>query len=510
MDFIKEFDNAIKSGHIVAYYQPLTRAVTGAVCGAEALARWIDPNVGVIPPSEFISILEENRLIYKLDLAIIEDVCRFYNENKNMNLNFSVNLSRIDFVEVDMFSLIDNILKKYNVPSNVIHLEITESTMIQNTSITRTLFNQFHNAGFEIWIDDFGSGFSSLQVLREYDFDVLKIDMSIVKQFDTSSKKILYSIINMAKKLGMHSLAEGVEIYEQYQFLKNIGCEIIQGYYFSKPISKKEFLDYLKIRRIESKEDNEYWNKAGYLNFLSADPLKSLSNFNDLDIISDAAPLALIEFHNDKFKYYFINDQYRTELKKLGFETTIDLEKAVNDEKYENRESFIIQVKNSILYGDIQRVDNIINNVVFSHFTKLISKMDNKYLIASSINSISTKRTDFLVLKYSQSLYKTYDCVTEITPKEDSAVQIYSTAGFAKIYGTKSLREGINEFASNEVKPSDKERYLKFFDLDKIINMDGTYIQDIFLIRSGDSYKLKNVRISKIDNEKYLYTIQSI
>ncbi len=107
-------------------------------------------------------------------------------------------------------------------------------------------------------------------------------------------------------------------------------------------------------------------------------------------------------------------------------------------------------------------------------------------------------------------MYKTYDCVTEITPKEDSAVQIYSTAGFAKIYGTKSLREGINEFASNEVKPSDKERYLKFFDLAKIINMDGTYIQDIFLIRSGDSYKLKNVRISKIDNEKYLYTIQSI
>ena len=84
----------------------------------------------------------------------------------------------------------------------------------------------------------------------------------------------------MTKKLGMHSLAEGVESYEQYQFLKDIGCEIIQGYYFSKPISKKEFLDYLKNRGIESKEDNEYWNKAGYLNFLSADPLKSLSNFN--------------------------------------------------------------------------------------------------------------------------------------------------------------------------------------------------------------------------------------
>ena len=204
-----------------------------------------------------------------------------------MNLNFSINLSRIDFEEVDMFSLIDDILKKYNVPSNVIHLEVTEGTMIHNTKKTRYIFDQFHNAGFEVWIDDFGSGFSSFQVLKEYDFDVLKIDMSIIQKFDANSKKILYSIINMTKKLGIHSLAEGVETYEQYQFLKEIGCEIIQGYYFSKPMSKKDFLDYIKIKELESKNDNEYWNSVGNINFLSADPLKSLSSINDDDIILD-------------------------------------------------------------------------------------------------------------------------------------------------------------------------------------------------------------------------------
>lgn len=510
MDFVKEFDNAVKNGHIVAYFQPLTRAITGSVCSAEALARWIDPDLGIIPPSEFISILEEKRLIYKLDLAIIEDACKLYNENRNMNLNFSVNLSRIDFEEVDMFSLIEDILKKYNVPSNVIHLEVTEGTMIHNTKKTRYLFDQFHNAGFEVWIDDFGSGFSSLQVLKEYDFDVLKIDMSIIQKFDANSKKILYSIINMTKKLGMHSLAEGVETYEQYQFLKEIGCEIIQGYYFSKPMSKKDFLDYIKIKKLESKNDNEYWNSVGNINFLSADPLKSLSSINDDDIILDASPLALIEYRNNVLKYYFINNQYKDELKKLGFETIEELEKAVNDDKYDNRENLINQIKNSILYGDIQRVDNIINNVVFSHFTRLISKDKDKYLIASSINSISTKRTDFLVLKYSQSLYKTYDCVTEITPKEDSAVQIYSTAGFAKIYGTTSLKQGIIDFASNEVEEKDRERYLSFFDLERIINMEENYIQDKFSIRSGNIYKIKNVRISKLDDGKFLYTIQSI
>ena len=508
MDFVKEFDNAVKNGHIVAYFQPLTRTITGSVCSAEALARWIDPDLGIIPPSEFISILEEKRLIYKLDLAIIEDACKLYNENRNMNLNFSINLSRIDFEEVDMFSLIEDILKKYNVPSNVIHLEITESTMIYNTQKTKTIFEQFHNAGFEVWIDDFGSGFSSLQLLRDYEFDVLKIDMSIVQKFDINSKKILYSIINMTKKLGMHSVAEGVETYEQYQFLKNIGCEIIQGYYFSKPMSKNDFLNYVRYKKIESKSESNYWNMAGEINFLSADPLKSIS-VND-DVISDASPLALIEYTNEKIKYFFVNEQYKKEIKKIGFETVLELEKTVNDKKYEYRESLVRQLNNSIVHNDIQRVDNIINNIVFSHFTKLIANDDDKYLIASSINSISTKRTDFLVLKYSQSLYKTYDCVTEITPKEDSAVQIYSTAGFAKIYGTTSLKQGIIDFASNEVEEKDRERYLSFFDLERIINMEENYIQDKFSIRSGNIYKIKNVRISKLDDGKFLYTIQSI
>ena len=508
MDFVKEFDNAIKNGYIIPYFQPLTRSITGKVCGAEALARWIDPVKGLIPPNEFIPVLEENKLIYKLDLVMLENVCKFYNENKMKNLYFSINLSRLDFESVDMFQLIDEIMNKYNVPRNVIQLEITESIMFDNELDINLLFKKFHDNGFEIWIDDFGSGFSSLHVLREYKFDVIKIDMSLVQRFDLNSKKILYSVINMAKKLGMRSVAEGVETKEQYKFLKDMGCEIIQGFYFSKPIPGNEFLKYLDVNGNETKEDYKYWNEIGKINFLSANPFK-FDKFNEEDIF-DVSPLALIEYSNKKLKYVYVNNKYFNELKIVGFNSIEELENSVNNENYENRSSLVQQIENSINNNLTQRVDNIINNVVCSHFTKLVAKSNDKYLVVSSFSTISTKRTDFLVLKYSQSLYKTYDLVNEITPSTDSAVQIYSTAGFSKIYGTKSLRLGIIEFASKEVLESDKERYLEFFDLEKIENMKEDYIQDRFMIRSGDTYKLKNVRISKLDNGKFLYTIQSL
>ena len=511
MGFIDEFNEALEKGYIKTYYQPLIRTISGDVCSAEALARWIDPNKGMILPNEFIQKLEDEKLIYKLDLHMIENVCKFYKEFDNKNLKFTVNLSRIDFSQIDMFEAITNILKKYDVPTNVLHLEITESSMLENTRRTKEIFSQFHNAGFEIWIDDFGSGFSSLSILRDYPFDVLKIDMSLIQRFDNNSKKILSSLINMSKRLGIHSLAEGVESKEQLNFLKDIGCEMMQGFYFSRPIDEKSYLEFIKRNNIEDIDDYKYWNEIGKLNFLSADPLSAYSSdLNNIDVLSDIFPVALIEYKKGVIKYIYVNKKYKDELNIVGFDSVLELEKLMNSNNFDHKEPFVNQLENAISYNNIQRKDTIINNVVCSHFTKLISKNNDKYMLASSFKTVSTKRTDYLVLKYSQSLYKTYDTVTEINPDNDSAIQIYSVAGFAKIYGTVSLRKGVQEFAENEVHPNDKERYLEFFNVDNLKQRIQNYIQEQFLIKSGDGYKLKNVRISKLDNGKYLYTIQSI
>ena len=199
MDFVNRFEDALSKGCIKTYFQPLTRTITGKVCGAEALARWEDPQRGLIPPGEFIGLLEEYRLIHKLDLAMLKNVCRFYQQNDCKDMTFSINLSRIDFVETDMLREITKILSEYDVPVNTIHLEITESTMLRNREKTRRLFKQFNDAGFSVWLDDFGSGYSSLNVLKDYRFDVMKIDMSLLQQFDECSRKIIASIINMGR-----------------------------------------------------------------------------------------------------------------------------------------------------------------------------------------------------------------------------------------------------------------------------------------------------------------------
>ena len=191
---LDNFETALNSGHIQAYYQPVIRTLTERICSVEALARWQDPMTGLLSPYIFISVLEKNRLIHKLDLAILENICVTYNEMKEKNIPlhpFSINLSRLDFNEVNMLDEISGILKKHNVPANAIHIEITESVMLDNTAYFRRIFDSFHDAGFAILMDDFGSGYSSLNVLKDYRFDVLKIDMRFLSDIGNRSKKIL-------------------------------------------------------------------------------------------------------------------------------------------------------------------------------------------------------------------------------------------------------------------------------------------------------------------------------
>ena len=519
MTDISRLEDAIKNGQIKAYYQPLIRSISGKICGAEALARWEDPEHGTVSPDDFVPQLEEQRIIHKLDLAMVENICRFYQRLKacGRELPFTINLSRIDFMETDMFQAITEILDRYEVPVSAIHIEITESTLFGDAELTRRLFDQFHDAGFEIWMDDFGSGYSSLNVLKDYEFDVLKIDMSILQKFDVRSRKILCSIINMSKNLGIHTLAEGVEAEEQLTFLKDAGCEVIQGYYFARPMCEEEFFEYLNENPVECEDEYRYWNDVGRVNFLSADPLLADTSEITKEVVFGTAPLAFIEYHDGKISYPYINQAYIKEIQKIGFDSVEQVEDAVNDERFRYYDRFMRQIERTIYRGGVQKMDNIMNDVVYTFVTKLIASLkpvrdheNETYLIASTVHTISSERSDYLVLKYSQSLYATYDLVTEITPEKDSAVQIFSNAGFSKVYGTVSLRKGVSEFAATEVHPEDQERYLRFFDLDTLKDRVDGYIQQVFSVRSGSGYKKKNIRISKLENGKYLYTIQSI
>lgn len=258
---LDHIDDAIENEEIKVYYQPVIRVETGEICGYEALVRWISSDMGFLSPADFIDTLEQFHLIHRLDSFVIKRVCADYQKLKEENVPLvpvSVNLSRLDFELCDIFSIIENAREKYKVPMNMIDLEITESALNDNSNFLKTECERLHDQGYSIWIDDFGSGYSSLNTLTEYPFDVLKLDMVFLRSYDKNKKTglLIEYIIKGALGMDISPLTEGVETKEHFEFLKSIGCVRAQGYYFSKPQPIQELVPYMK--------DKGYrWEKAG-------------------------------------------------------------------------------------------------------------------------------------------------------------------------------------------------------------------------------------------------------
>lgn len=258
---VNNIDHAIENGYIKVYYQPVVSTSDNCVCGLEALARWLDPNYGLLPPGSFIEILEEYRQIHKLDQCIIEQVCRDYRTRTDAGEPFvpvSLNFSRLDFELCDIVGFLTKTAEKYNVPRNFLDVEITESALTDQQDFLQNAMKTLRESGYKIWLDDFGSGYSSLNVLKDYQFDVLKIDMKFLHGFSSNQKTrpILENIVSLTKQLSMVSLTEGVETQDQYDFLKSIGCGRAQGYLFSKPVPCDDL--WAKVERGELKITKEY------------------------------------------------------------------------------------------------------------------------------------------------------------------------------------------------------------------------------------------------------------
>ena len=259
---VNHLQNALEQDHIVPYYQPVERTSTGEICGCEALARWLDPNLGMISPGDFIPILEEIHMIHKLDLHIVEDVCRDIRKAMDAGLMvspISINLSRLDFQLCDAFTEVDSIRRRYDIHPRLLHVEVTESAMNDDTGYLLEVLDRFREAQYEIWMDDFGSDYSSLNSLQDYDVDTLKLDMKFLKNFEKNARSgiIIESVVDMAKRLDINTLTEGVETENQWEFLKKIGCEKMQGYLFYKPMSAQEVWD-RSLRGEFRQEDFKY------------------------------------------------------------------------------------------------------------------------------------------------------------------------------------------------------------------------------------------------------------
>ncbi len=242
---IGQFDTALSNGEFKMFLQPQI-TVDGVVTGAEALVRWVKQDGKVIPPGEFIPVLEKTGFVYKMDRYIWELAAAKLSQWKaegREDMHISVNISPKDIYFLDIYSEFTGLVEKYGISPKKLNLEITETVFMSDMTSVIKLIDRLKNYGFLVEIDDFGSGYSSLNMLKDIRADLLKIDMVFLRETENKQKNriILDSIISMAGKLDMPVIAEGVEYEEQVKFLTDMGCDMFQGYYFSKPIQVSEF-----------------------------------------------------------------------------------------------------------------------------------------------------------------------------------------------------------------------------------------------------------------------------
>lgn len=315
---LENLDAALSQGWIHVYYQPIIRAVNGKVCDEEALARWIDPEKGFLSPADFIPFLEDAGLIYKLDLYVLEQILKDIKAKEAEGFRIvphSINLSRSDFDACDMVEEVRQRVDAAGINHDRISIEITESVIGSDFDFIKAQVERFRALGFPVWMDDFGSGYSSLDVLQSIRFDLIKFDMGFMRKLDESEdgRTILTELMKMALSLGIDTICEGVETEEQVHFLQEIGCSKLQGFYYSKPLPLEGGLEWHRKNGVAGYEDPD---ETAYLQLLCG------VNLYDVSVIAreeqtslrntyNTLPMCIIEVKDDSTRFLRTNQSYR-------------------------------------------------------------------------------------------------------------------------------------------------------------------------------------------------------
>lgn len=375
---IDHFDDAIANGDIQIYYQPQVHLLNGKLTGFEALARWIDPDMGFLSPGIFIPVLENSNLTYKLDSYVLEQSAKLIRERLDSGkeaVPISFNLSRTDFMTSDPYQNMLNVVDKYNIPHELLQVEITESTLIDNPQRITDAIDNFHKSGFQVLMDDFGSGFSSLNTLKEYNFDEIKLDMVFMRKFDQRSRKVIKPLISMAKSLNVHTLCEGVETQEQVDFLKSVGCETVQGYFYGKPNLPSETIDYVQDHNLifETPKERHFISETGLVD------------------VNSNQPLALLQFGKNGFQQYYMNNQFRTFLGNLGvqFESNV-----INWGNKDIDQKITNLAKNALWTNNSQSANFAVRGTDFSITLYKVAQEEDLVMFHAEVSTAATRGAD--------------------------------------------------------------------------------------------------------------------
>ena len=261
VEYINDMETAFHNNEFVVYMQPKIDLHRHQIIGAEALIRWIKPNGDIIYPNDFIPVFERNKSVIRLDYFVYEEVCKYMAERISKGepmVNISVNVSRVHLQSIDeMIGFVKGLLDKYRIIPEYLEFELTETMSTEKVEDTIKMLTKLRELGVKVSMDDFGAGYSSLNLLTKLPFDIIKLDKEFLKDFelDSDGKVIIPSIIDMAKKLKLEVVCEGVETKEQVDFLRDVDCDMVQGYYYSKPVPLDVFTNMLADNEFVAKQE---------------------------------------------------------------------------------------------------------------------------------------------------------------------------------------------------------------------------------------------------------------
>ena len=517
---IDNLDRAIAENWLTAFYQPIVRATNRRVCDEEALARWIDPERGMLSPAEFIPILEENKLIYKVDLRMVDIILEKLKNQKLAGLHLvpiSVNLSRTDFEMCDIVKEICNRVDAAGIPRRLLTIEITESIIGENFDFMKEQIKRFRELGFSVWMDDFGSGYSSLDLLQEIHFDLIKFDMRFMRQFDQNpeSRVILNELMRMAVSLDTETVAEGVETEEQVEFLSEIGCTKLQGYYFCRPIPLADILDrYRKGIQIgfENPEEIDYNRTVSAINLYDLGAVSSMDSGSERKFFN-SQPMFVVEYDGINVTvircnraYHEFTNQQNGSIKMRQTVPVSDLYGKLSAAFFEaiqtcEEEGHRVFVDETLENGDVLHavtrkiMTNPVTGAAAYAFAVLgISKDDEDALTFSDMaRSLSS---DYIFLYHVNLLTEAF---TEYSFSQDKD-------------GISTERRGTNFFeasrndARDHLYADDQEAFIAAFtkeNLLKSLRENGVFTHDYRLLIDGVPLKvaMKAVRLGKDDNQ---------
>lgn len=491
---LDNFDQAMKENQIKVYYQPIVRVLTREVCGWEALTRWIKPDGTMIYPDQFVKVLEEEKLIHKLDIFMINKVCE-QNRGRMDYMGFmepvSLNLSRLDFELCDIFQEVESAVNKYRLPRNMFDIEITESALMTDEKILGPAIKKFRGKGYQVWLDDFGSGYSSFNVMKDYDFDVLKIDMEFLRNFDSSTKvkKIMSTIIEMSKSLSIQTVAEGVETEEQLDFLRLIGCEKAQGYYFGKPLPHERASENILSKNlgIEKTSLRDYMDAISGVNY--ATEYQGVVGDNDSLSAITGAPLAIIQYKDGLVRTMIANRNYMKALFPLGIRSVTEADDLFNAGRWREKKQALQIAAQARVDGMDHRLDFLNNGMLFSMKIRHVATNAEEHVSAYTIELLN--HTSFVAQDH-ESLDKSlhflcnmFERIDMISLDGDMIQNIYmNSSRYRGIVDGNDAMGSILDYARNNIYPSDRKRFQEFYDVHtfetRFIDVNGRYLRDYF------------------------------